>query len=109
MNQFTRYLLAYLLWIVSLALGVLIAITIRAAYQLAMAVTSTDRYVFRAVDNFSIVFLGLLLIGLLVFTESYYRTGVEKGKLLRRFGRLTAIQVGILVLMYVVTGWLATL
>ncbi|MCD6285880.1 MAG: hypothetical protein J7M39_08215, partial [Anaerolineae bacterium] len=49
-----------------------------------------------AVDRFSIVVLGVLSVLLVVGVEHYYRTGVEKGQLLRRWVLVTAIESGVL-------------
>jgi len=99
-RRILTYVLVYLLWLVTAALGVLSAVWVHGTLQLALVTTSWHRYSLNAVDKFSMFFLGLLLLGMFIFSEYYYRTGARKGKLLSRFGLFTAVELGILLVMY---------
>jgi hypothetical protein len=104
------YILAYLLWIVSMGLGVLALFFIREAYLLAIVVSASNRsgrlpselfalaLQARAADQLSIVVLGLFMIILIVYLEHYYRTAVPAGSLWARFSLATAIELGVLFL-----------
>jgi hypothetical protein len=50
----------------------------------------------RAADVWSVFFIGLLLVILIVFVEYYYRTGFQQGKLLARFCLMSIIEAGVL-------------
>ncbi len=102
MRRVLVYGLAYLLWAVTTALGILDAVVIRNTYQLALAMTSWHRYTLNAVDKVATVLLALVLVIMLIFWEYYYRTGVQRSKLLERFCLVTAVESGFLFLSHVI-------
>lgn len=53
-------------------------------------------YVRNAVDRFGALALGILCVLMVVVVEHYYRTGVEAGRLWRRFALATAVEFGVL-------------
>jgi len=113
MNQVgkvSEYLLAWGLWAFTSALGVFIAfwavrdairyVTETITIQYALYGTSAQRFQVpftrNAVDRFSVFTLGVLLVVFVVATESYYRNGVDRHQLGRRFVQITAIEFGVL-------------
>lgn len=109
LRKVSEYVLAWGLWAVTSALGVLIvfwavrdAISSIAAAMTMGALQGTSAQQFQvplvrnAIDRFSIVALGVLSVLLVVAVEHYYRTGVEQGQLLGRFVLVTAIEFGVL-------------
>lgn len=89
-----RYALAYLLWLITLALGLLAAAVAREGYMVLLAVNGADRYFAQATHNFLVLFLAIAVLILTVFAEHHYRTGVPKERLAVRFFRVAAIVVG---------------
>lgn len=91
-----RYLLAYLLWAITIALSLLCAMLGRTAYQYLFILAGWNRYSIRAFDNFALLAFGLVLVGVVVVAEHYYRTGVEVKRLFFRFSAFTLIETLIL-------------
>lgn len=86
MGQTTsRYVLAYVLWAVSVAAAITILLSSRSSLMIALGVTQWDRYFEHAINQFGFLFLAIFGLAVIVFTEHFYRTGVEKGKLFSRF------------------------
>jgi predicted lysophospholipase L1 biosynthesis ABC-type transport system permease subunit len=120
MRRVSEHILAWVLWAVTSAIGFFVA------YMTHTAVVTTTRFVattaagndphliFQAkftgdtVYQFGLIIMAIPLLILLVATEPYYRAGVEKGELPRRFVLLTTIELGILfvalALQVIVTG-----
>lgn len=107
-RNISAYVLSYLLWVVSVLFGGLIVLQIREAILSAMAVPAmhltSKSAIFdanqrlRAVDQFSWLFVGVIIIALLLVIEAYYRGSVSKGLLRPRFLLVTTIECGILFL-----------
>ncbi len=95
MKQFVSYGTAYLLWAVTIAGSLLLAVVMRATYHFALEQTAWDRYSLSAIERFATLFLGMILVVLFIFTEHFYRTAVEKERLWERFIRVSAIGLGI--------------
>ncbi len=100
--KFTHYILAYLLWLISCALAVLVAVTIRSTYHILIAFYSSQRYMARAIDDFAILILGIGLLFVIVLVEHYYRIGVQTGRLFMRFCLFTLGEFGLLALLHLV-------
>jgi hypothetical protein len=108
MRRASGYILAWVLWAITCAIGLFVAYMVHTAFVSATSLIITTaagndpHLVFQAtqttkvVYQFGLVILAILLIIWLVFTESYYRAGVESGQLPRRFALLTTIELGIL-------------
>ena len=97
----SRYVLAYLLWAVSVAVAVTALLSARTALINVFGVTQWDRYVEFAINQFSFLFLAIFGLAIIVFTEHFYRTGVEKGRLFMRFFLVSFWEVLILTLLHV--------
>jgi hypothetical protein len=120
MRRVSEHILAWVLWAITCAIGFFVA------YMTHTALVTTVRFVattaagndphliFQAkftgdtVYQFGLIIAAILLLILLVATEPYYRSGVDKGELLRRFVLLTTIELGILfvalALQVIITG-----
>lgn len=66
--------------------------------MLALGMTPWDRFVEHAINQFGFLVLAIVGLSMVVFTEHFYRTAVEKSRLWQRFALITAIEVGILAL-----------
>jgi len=108
-RKVSEYVVAWSLWAFTSALGVVIGFwplrdainSITGALTMgALQGTSAQQFqvpfVRNAVDRFSIVVLGVLSVLLVVAVEHYYRIGVERGQLLKRWVLVTAIESGVL-------------
>ena len=107
-RRFSTYALAYLLWAISIILGGLALLQARDAYLSVVVMSTFNRFkenaadLFysslqtRTLDQWSYLFLGLLLVILIVAVENIYRTGVQPGRLRLRFFQVTTIEFGIL-------------
>jgi hypothetical protein len=102
-----NYVVAYLLWIVSTGLGILTLYRAREALLLGMVVASnagnpSDREIFysnlraQAVQSWTVLLVGILLLIVLVGVENFYRMSVPSGKLMRRFLLVSGIEFGVL-------------
>jgi len=106
-EKMSRYVLAWILWALTVAWGVYItfwavrdaimSVTEVITAQYARYGTSAQQFQVRltrnAVDRFSVFTLGVLLVVFVVATESYYRDGVDRHQLGRRFVQITAIEI----------------
>lgn len=95
-----RYGIAYLLWLVTIALALLAALVVRDSYAFLIALNPVHRYTAHAFSNFLFLVLGLLVLVVIVFAEHSYRTAVGRGLLAARFGRLTALLIAIIALLH---------
>jgi hypothetical protein len=67
-----------------------------------LALTGANRWVLSAANTFGMVSLGLLWLVFVTACESYYRHGVGKGDLVRRFGLVTAVELVVPIVAYIV-------
>ncbi len=98
----SRYVIAYLLWTVSVALAIVTLLAMRSSAMIALGVTPWDRYVEHALNQFGFLFLAIFGLTVIVFTEHYYRTGVEQGRLYLRFFWITYIELAVLLFAHLV-------
>jgi len=100
----------FLAWVISSVLTVLDGIALRAvAVELAVLITNTvpieqqaERgwflyQILPAVDKFTVAILGVAALVLVLSFDYIYRAALAKGVLKKRFGVITAVQVGVLV------------
>ncbi len=83
------YLACYVLWAITVAEGLLNGLILRRWVRENYVRLGLDRWGFNAVDQAGMIVIALLLLAGLIALEYYYRGGVEKGKLLRRFRNCT--------------------
>ena len=85
------YIAAYVLWFLTSAISLLVALAIRDLIQMAMVLTTWDRYAVHAINQFSTIALILVLVAVVAGVEGYYRHGVTKGQLRYRFWRVATV------------------
>jgi hypothetical protein len=86
-----RYLAAYALWFVAMALGYLVVDVARqAAFALSITLSNANPYVVRLTDRVFFVVAGLGWLAFAVLMESYFRNGVKQRDLVVRSARLLA-------------------
>ena len=112
-----QYLYFYVLWFVSGVLNIADWFALRAAIS-ALAATIAQsvsmewqierqwflRWPASAVDKVALVVLGIAAIVTWFWFDYYYRDALVEGRIKRRFGLVTAIQIGLLVVSLVVLG-----
>jgi hypothetical protein len=92
------YVLAYLLWLVSVVVCIMAVIEFRSAINVLWVMTGHSRYTLGLADQLSVLLGGLLAFVYVVFLESYYRySAAQVYTLLRRFAWTVAIPIGLLV------------
>lgn len=96
----SRYVLAYLLWAVSVAVAITVLLSSRSSLIIVFGVTKWDRYIEHALNQFGFLFLAIFGLAIIVFTEHFYRTGVEKGRLFMRFFLVSFWELSILTLVH---------
>lgn len=89
----SRYVLAYTLWAVSVVLAIMALLSWRSSAMIILGVTPWNRYLEHALNQFGFLFLAILGLCVIVFTEYYYRTGVEKERLFIRFFFVTFVEL----------------
>jgi hypothetical protein len=102
-----RYPLGYLLWLVSTVIGLIDVIAMRSLLLRVLtalarrsgglrAAEGFNHWSVEAIDQFGILILGAFGLVFVIFCERFYMKGVEENKLWKRFGIVTAVEVGIL-------------
>ncbi len=86
------YVACYLLWLTTAALGLLDLAAARMWLQDGYVLLRLSPWGFAAARNFGLVIFALIWLGSVLYAESYYRDGVVKGRLWRRFAAITAVQ-----------------
>ena len=101
MGQIWSYVLCYLFWIVSVGLGLLDMILIRELLGQFSDLLVADIWICVVVDKFALLILGLIWIAFTIVSENHYRKGISEGDLVRRFALVTAAELSVPVLAYV--------
>lgn len=102
LNQVGRTLATYLAWAVSSVLAVIDMLEVWNLIPQIYAFLRFGNWDFsskmgyRAISVWAIFFLGIPWIILVFYVENYYREGSEKGKLWKRFLRVTLYEVGLI-------------
>ena len=96
----SRYALAYLFWVITVAFAFVALVVSRSSIMLTLGATGWNRYAVHALNQFGFLFLAIFGLGVIVFTEHFYRTGVEKRRLAARFLLITTFEVIFLALMH---------
>ena len=100
-----RYLKAYLCWAISVALTFVTLLTWRSSAMIILGLTPWDRYIEHAINQFGFLIMAIIGLIVIVFTEYFYRTGVEKNRLATRFFLVTLIQLIILTVAHLLRLW----
>ena len=90
------YVVAYLAWLVSCAIGVFAILVGRSAVDTVYVALQLSRWGYQLTDQVAIVILALIWLGLIVFMESYYSRSGSLERLRRRVLRVTLIEAAIL-------------
>jgi predicted lysophospholipase L1 biosynthesis ABC-type transport system permease subunit len=120
MRRVSEHILAWVLWAITCAIGFFVvymthtALVTTVRFVATTAAGNDPHLIFQAkltgdtVYQFGLIIMAIPLLILLVATEPYYRAGVDKGELPRRFVLLTTIELGILfvalALQVIITG-----
>jgi hypothetical protein len=72
------YLLGYWFWILGAALSMLALFVIRNTINVLWPALGGSRWVLRAIDRFSLVFLGLVWLVYSIFTEHFLRSAITE-------------------------------
>lgn len=102
MRQTLPYFLCYLLWVITGALGFLNLIAARKLYLVILTILSVNPWAVRAADKFIFIFLGIIWLVLVIFSEYYYRDSVPKKRLWESFSLITGIQLLFLFLAHLI-------
>ncbi len=92
-KQIIPFLLCYLLWVITAALAFLNLLVARRLFLVILSVFSVSSWSATAIDKVSFIFLGVVWLALVVFSEYYYRSGISKNKLWKNFSLVTGIQL----------------
>jgi amino acid transporter len=71
-----RYLFAYLCWLLTLAIGLVGIFLLRNAWNFLWPAISDNKWLLRPIDRFGLVFLGLLWLVYVIFTEQHFRSAI---------------------------------
>ena len=107
-RQYSVYILAYVLWAVSLIGGFWVVLRLREALITLIVILNLDRYQsdaaqrfetalqVKAAESWSYLFMGIILIVLIIILESVFRNGAHKGEIWSRFSLVLAVELGFL-------------
>lgn len=87
------YAACYLLWLVTVALGLLDLAVARTWLHEGYVLLGLSPWGFAAARNFGLVLIAMAWLVGILFAEAYYRDGVAKHKLRRRFATITVAQL----------------
>ena len=92
-KKIVDYVIVYLMWIVTMLLGIWLLLLSRGALQAALTVFYVRNAMDRSlqagfIDRIFTITIGLFWLGLMIASESYFRKGIERGDLIRRFAKL---------------------
>ena len=105
MNQqisIARYGLAYLYWAISVALAFVALLVWSATAFIILGMTPWDRYAEHALNQFGFLFMAIVMLSVIIFAEYYYRTGVDKGLVTKRFFFVAMIQILLIMAAHVI-------
>ncbi len=86
-------IMQYLLWAVTILLGLWCLLVARGAINIGFIIIFANRWVLRAVDRFSLVFMGIVWLIAIIVVEDYLGKGVDKGDLYKRFLKVVSAEV----------------
>ncbi len=91
-----KYAAIYGGWLFTCALGLADLVFMRQAL-IVLAVRFVGKWARSAAVSWPMLLIGLVWLVVVIFTENYYREGAERNLLPKRFLRVTAAQLGILI------------
>ncbi len=78
-----RYILAYLLWVLTAVTGMFAMLQFRNLLNIAWPMLGGNRWVLRPVDRFALIGMGLLWLAYNIFLENHYRSAVTYFRVVR--------------------------
>jgi hypothetical protein len=95
MKKVLNFAFAYILWIFDIGLALLLFFRSRTlVLDILILFGNPNNWqysqIINLIDRFLVVILGLGWLVFMIFVEEYFRTGVSRGELLKRFARITA-------------------
>jgi len=104
LSKIWRFGGAYILWLITAALGLLDILAARVVVRAVAFQLGADRWSLPAIEKFAFLALGIVWLVLVYLCEHLYQqdVAISMSRLMRRFARVTGIEVGILVLANVV-------
>ena len=90
---YLSYLACYPLWLVTVALGLVDAVALRAGVERAYVAAGLDKWGMAAASHSATIVLGLAWLVGIMWAEHAYRTGARNGRLWRRFAVATLFQL----------------
>ena len=95
-NSFAYAILGYLLWIMCSALWFFVLLIARNTFMAVMSFFGAEYFSVRFLDKFIFLIAGILILGVVIVTEGYFRSGIEKKNLFYRFFRMSGAAVTML-------------
>lgn len=86
-------ILFYLLWLITVALGILILFISRSVVMAAIALLIENIWLHRILDKAAFVFAGIGILVVVGWSEYYLRKGMRNKQLLKNFLRVMGIEV----------------
>ena len=87
-QQAAKTVLSYLLWAISTVIMIYGVFLVREFYVILLQLTNISHWVIGAIDKFTLIIVGVVIMGLIIFIQNYYERTQLVGFLL-----VTAIQV----------------
>ena len=92
------YVLVYVMWVLVLALGIWVLLVSRdaivgVASLVFVQVSSARAWRISAVEKYYVLGAGFVWLGLMVFSELYFRNGVRRGRLVPRIARVLGAEL----------------
>ena len=88
-----RYLLCYVFWVISMALGFLDLVAARELGLDLVAVAGVDLKLVSLIDKAGFFLFGVAGLVIIILTEVYYRKGIVHQRLVERFGLVTGVEL----------------
>lgn len=113
-KNISRFAVGYIFWAISIVIAGVVGLLLRDAIMNALVVGASANmsddahtafylgFQLRAVEPWTYMLFGILMIVLVVFLETFYRTGAAIGRLLQRFMIVTGIQAVVLAAAHVI-------
>ena len=96
------FVACYALWLVTAAVGVLDLIALRHLVEWTYVALRLDKWGLAAASHLATILFAVAWLGAIMYAEHYYRRGVARRALWRRFARVTLAQAAPLVVTLVV-------
>ena len=78
-----KYLLAYILWLLNAAIGLVGILLLRNAWNWLWTAISGNQWALRAIDRFGLVTMDLLWLIYVIFTEQHFRLAITSARIRR--------------------------